>query len=289
MFRSIIKLIRVSHWVKNSFVFVPLIFSKSLDDINKILISLIAFIVFSFASSIVYIFNDIIDREADRKHPVKQNRPIASGKVSVKSALIIMLFLIFAEILILTSCNSLFSLVILLYIIINVLYTLKFKHIVILDIMIIAAGFILRVIGGAVVIEVYISNWLILTTLFLSLFLAVMKRRSELNISFEGLDTRKVLEDYSHGFIDQIATISAGAVIICYALYTVAVRTVNYFGTEALIYTTVFVIFGIFRYMFIVYHKNKGEDPTKEIVKDLPIIINMALYILTIVLLMYLL
>ncbi|MBU1101057.1 MAG: decaprenyl-phosphate phosphoribosyltransferase [Bacteroidetes bacterium] len=287
MFRDFTKLIRVSHWVKNTFVFVPLIFSKSLDDGNKILLSGLAFVSFSLASSIVYIFNDIIDRDADKNHPVKKNRPIASGKFSLSFAYFLIALLLVLVSSSLMLANKLFTIIVLLYIVINILYSIKLKHIVILDIMIIAAGFILRVIGGAFIIEVYISNWLILTTLFLSLFLAVMKRRSELNISFENIDTRKVLEDYSYSFIDQIGTISAGAVIICYAIYTVAERTVSYFNSESLIYTTIFVIFGIFRYMYIVYHKNKGEDPTKEIVKDIPIIVNVVLYTVSIVILMY--
>ena len=162
--------------------------------------------------------------------------------------------------------NLNFVLLLVLFFLINILYSIKLKHIVLLDIFSIAAGFLIRVLAGAVIINVAISSWLVLTTMFISLFLAVMKRHSELAVVAEGTnaETRKVLVFYSLNFADQVATVAAAGVIICYALYTVAERTITVFGTENLIYTTPFVVFGIFRYMFLVYMNKQGENTTRN-------------------------
>jgi 4-hydroxybenzoate polyprenyltransferase len=164
-----------------------------------------------------------------------------------------------------------------------------FKHIVLLDIFSIAAGFILRVLAGGLIIDVTISSWLLLTTMFISLFLAIIKRQSELKLNNEDINsvTRNVLSLYSPEFTNQIATIAASGVIICYALYTVSVRTVSIFGTENLIYTTPFVVFGIFRYMYLAYISNKGENTTEIILTDLPMILNILLYIFIVTLIIY--
>ena len=287
MIRDYIKILRVSHWIKNLFVFVPLVFSKTLTDFNNLLMALGAFLSFSLASSIVYIVNDIFDMEADKNHPQKKFRPIAAGRVTKPNAFFVAVILFALLVIVSIHFSFLFLLSLGTYLVINILYSIKLKEIVILDIFIIASGFTLRVFGGALAIDVYISNWLILTTLFLSLFLAVMKRRSELNINNTQSTTRKVLEYYSNNFIDQISSITAGGVIICYALYSVSERTEIFFNSDIFIYTTIFVIFGIFRYMFLVYHKNKGEDPTREIISDIPMIVNIILYTLTIIFIAY--
>jgi 4-hydroxybenzoate polyprenyltransferase len=186
-----------------------------------------------------------------------------------------------------TFLNENFIIVLSAYLILNILYSLYLKNIVIVDIISIAAGFMLRVIAGGVAIDVYISKWLLLTTLFISLFLAVMKRRAELNVIQNENNTRKVLEEYSIGFVDQIAAVTAAGVIICYALYTVAERTISIFHTERLLYTSIFVIFGIFRYMYLVFNKKKGENTAEILISDLPMIINILLYGLVITYLIY--
>ncbi|MGE5438873.1 MAG: decaprenyl-phosphate phosphoribosyltransferase, partial [Bacteroidota bacterium] len=174
------------------------------------------------------------------------------------------------------------------YIALNVLYSVILKHLVIIDIMSIAAGFMLRVLAGAYVISVYVSSWLILTTLFISLFLAIMKRRSELGLNpLEGGSTRKVLSEYSISFTEQMATISAAGVIICYALYSVSERTISYLHSENLVYTTIFVVFGIFRFMYLVYKKSKGENATEVMMTDIPMIVNIILYVLTAIYIVY--
>ncbi|MFO7525479.1 MAG: decaprenyl-phosphate phosphoribosyltransferase [Ignavibacteriaceae bacterium] len=283
------KLFRIAQWIKNFFVFVPLLFSLHLFEENYFITTFRAFISFCLASSIVYIINDIVDREADRAHPEKKNRPIASGKVSVKLALILASILSALVILLMFTFNSTFNIAVISFIILNVFYSFSFKHIVILDVFSIAAGFSLRVLGGAFAIDVEISSWLILTTMFISLFLGVMKRHSELSISTEATNanTRKVLLDYNIDFANQMATVAAAGVIICYALYTVAVRTISVFETENLIYTTPFVVFGIFRYMFLVYKFDKGENTTRIMVTDLPMILTVLSYVAVTVMIIY--
>ena len=284
-----LKLFRVSQWIKNFFVFVPLLFSLHLFEENYFLTSFRAFITFCFASSFVYVINDIVDRDADRLHPEKRFRPIASGKVSVNKALSLASILIILIVLLLLTFNSTFNLAVAGFLVLNMLYSFSFKHIVILDVFSIAAGFSLRVLAGAFAINVEISSWLILTTMFISLFLGVMKRHSELTVAAENSNsnTRKVLQDYNIDFANQMATVAAAGVIICYALYTVAARTITVFGTENLIYTTPFVVFGIFRYMYLVYKFDKGENTTRIMVTDIPMIITVISYVFVTVLIIY--
>jgi 4-hydroxybenzoate polyprenyltransferase len=280
MFRQVLKLIRIPQWIKNFFVFVPLVFSLNLFRGDYVLTSLLGFAAFCLTSSMVYIINDIMDVEADRAHPKKQNRPIAAGKVSPKQGLFIALIFGITTAVLCFFADRNFVLLLILFFLINVLYSVRLKHIVLLDIFSIAAGFLIRVLAGAVIINVAISSWLILTTMFISLFLAVMKRHSELEVVADrsNADTRKVLAFYSINFADQVATVAAAGVIICYALYTVAERTISVFGTENLIYTTPFVVFGIFRYMFLVYMNKQGENTTQLLISDLQMIITVILY-----------
>jgi len=290
MVKSYFKLLRTSQWIKNTFIFVPLIFSKHLFDYNFFKIVLLGFIAFSLLTSIVYIFNDLIDIESDKLHPVKKFRPITSGKISKKNATITAIIIALILSVMLPLFNIEFDLVLLSYLILNLFYSLIFKYIVLLDIFSIATGFMLRVIAGAYIIDIYISSWLILTTMFISLFLAIMKRQSELKLLEQEQDknsTRHVLSSYSLEFTNQMATITASGVIICYALYSVAQRTISIFKTEDLIYTTPFVVFGIFRYMYLVYIGKKGENATEIMLSDIPMIINFFLYLIITILIIY--
>jgi len=289
MLKDFIKLYRIPQWIKNLFVFVPLIFSKHLFDTAYLYTTVLAFFLFCFTSSIVYIFNDIIDVESDKLHPKKKNRPIASGRIAIPKAISYALGFFIIILFLLRGFNIQFISALGAYLILNIFYSFFFRNIVLLDIFSIATGFMIRVFAGAFAIGVEISSWLILTTMFISLFLAVMKRRSELNLpeNEEMNYTRKVLQFYSKNFADQMATVAAAGVIICYALYTVAARTVSVFGTEKLIYTTPFIVFGIFRYMFLVYMNKKGENTTELLITDPAMIINVVLYILTTTLIIY--
>ena len=280
MFTQILKLIRIPQWIKNFFVFVPLVFSLNLFKGDYFLTSFTGFLAFCLTSGIVYIINDIADVEADRAHPKKKNRPIASGRISPGQGIVISIIFAGGVAGLCLNVSTSFIFLLMLFFLINVLYSIKLKHMVLLDIFSIAAGFLIRVLAGAVIISVTISSWLVLTTMFISLFLAVMKRHSELEILTENsnVETRKVLAFYSLNFADQLATVAAAGVIICYALYTVSERTISVFNTENLIYTTPFVVFGIFRYMYLVYMNKQGENTTQILLTDLQLMVTVILY-----------
>lgn len=296
MIKDYFELLRIPQWIKNLFVFVPLLFSLHLFEENYLLLSLFAFILFSLASSFIYIINDIIDIESDSVHPKKKLRPLPSGRIKKQSAIltagiifIILVLFTFQIGIHLFSVNISFKYFLAGFVVLNIFYSFYFKHIVILDVFSIAAGFTIRVLGGAAIIDVPVSSWLILTTMFISLFLGVMKRHSELEqvANIENVSTRKVLSEYSITFTNQMATVAASGVIVCYALYTVSQRTVSVFKTENLIYTTPFVVFGIFRYMYLEYLNQKGENTTQVMITDIPMIVTVILYIITTIVIIY--
>ena len=258
-------------------------------DQNYVKLSILGFIIFSLTSSSIYIINDLIDINEDKVHPLKKFRPIPFGLISSSRALITAIILAFSSFALLAFTNLYFGITVMAYFAITILYSVGLKNIVILDVFTIAAGFILRILGGAFIINVEISSWLMLTTMFISLFLAVMKRRSELKhvTGEDSASTRKVLVHYSTNFLDQMSTVTSAGVIICYALYTVSQRTVSIFKTEHLIYTTPFVVFGIFRYMYLVYIGKKGENTSELLLSDLPMIVNILLYIITVIAIIY--
>lgn len=289
MLKNYFDLIRIPQWIKNLFVFVPLLFSLHLFEEQYFLNTLKGFFIFCLASSFIYIINDIVDIKADSNHPKKKERPLPSGRITKNSAILLSTFILVIIILLTFTANNNFNLLLLSFIVLNVLYSFFLKHVVILDVFSIAAGFSIRVLAGAAIISVPISSWLILTTMFISLFLGVMKRHSELEQITESstVSTRKVLSEYSLTFTNQIATVAAAGVIICYALYTVSPRTVLIFGSENLIYTTPFVVFGIFRFMYLEYLNQKGENTTQVMLTDIPMIVTVILYAITTVLIIY--
>lgn len=292
------RLMRPEQWIKNVFVVVPLIFSKNLFNISLFSGSLLTFISFCFATSSIYIINDIADKELDKIHPVKRNRPIASGVVTAFEGWIIAVTLVCMSfvLLFIGGAHLAVAIPVILYFLMNLLYSFRLKKIVLIDVFVIAAGFILRIIAGGYAIDVKISSWLIMTTLFISIFLGFAKRRSEfvhvsngsdVLITESGSSTRKVLQDYDLGLLDQILSISAASVIIAYALYTVSERTVQAFHTEALIFTTVFVVYGIFRYLYLIHKLGLGESPTGALLKDKPMVVNIFLFMLSLVAIIY--
>ncbi len=289
MIKNYLQLLRVPQWIKNLFVFVPLLFSLHLFETEYFLSSLQAFVIFCLASSFIYIINDIIDIEADAAHPQKKHRPLPAGKISKQSAWIISTIILSSLVVLALISPIEFIYFLCGFIVLNIIYSVYFKHIVILDIFSIAAGFSIRVLGGAAMIAVPVSSWLILTTMFISLFLGVMKRHSELEqmTKLENTQSRRVLSEYSLTFTNQMATVAAAGVVICYALYTVSQRTVLVFGTENLIYTTPFVVFGIFRFMYLEYLNQKGENTTQIMLTDVPMILTVILYVATTVLIVY--
>ncbi len=283
-----IRLIRPKQWIKNLFVFAPLIFARELFDLAYLLLALRAFAAFCLVASAVYIVNDIADIEADRSHPEKKFRPLAAGVISMTGAYIATGILLAGAALLSFTMAPGFIFVLCLYFLLNLAYSFKLKEIVLLDVFIIAAGFMLRVVGGAYAIRVETSTWLVLCTLFISLFLGFAKRRSELTqIPASHFAERKVLERYRVGFLDQMLTISAAGTVISYALYTVAKRTMDLFGTDKLIYTTVFVIYGVFRYLYLIHTTSTTDKPADVVTSDVPILVTTMLWVLACILLIY--
>lgn len=286
---KLIELARPKQWIKNLFVFAPILFAGQLLNVHLLYKNIIAFLAFCGISSIVYIINDIFDIESDKAHAKKKYRPLPSGAVTIKQASVLAIFLSAITIFLTSISSTFFIITIIAYFLLNVLYTLKVKNIVILDVFFISLGFMLRMEGGAAAIGVPISSWMILTTIFISLFLAISKRRAELvSNNIDSINQqRKVLIDYDIKFADQLNTIAATGTIICYALYTVSEKTIRTFNTENLIYTTPFVIYGMFRYLYLIHKKNMGENPEQIVITDIPLILNAFLWFLTAFLIIY--
>ena len=231
----LLRLIRPKQWLKNLFVFAPLVFARELFTPEADLIALRAFIAFCFTASAIYIINDIADAEADRAHPEKRHRPIASGEVTSRQALFLLSVLIILTILIVDGMDPRFITILGAYFVFNLAYSFGLKEVLLLDVFIVAAGFMFRVLGGAYAIDVQVSSWLVLCSLFISLFLGFAKRRGELAVAPvpEGGAGRKVLRLYSANFIDQLLTIVAAGTVISYALYTVAPGRSRRFGRRS--------------------------------------------------------
>lgn len=279
---------RPLQWVKNLVVFAPLLFAQQFFVPHAFVRALFTFVLFCGLSSAVYLLNDVLDYEQDRAHPVKRYRPLAAGQLR-RSTVIetsgLLLVLVFAGALLLSP--TMLGIVVG-YWLLNLLYSLWLKHKVILDVFAIAAGFVLRVVGGAVAVAVAISNWLLVCTTLLALFLGFCKRRRELLLL--GVDSdqhRQVLAEYNPRFLDMMIGIVTATTVMSYALYTVSEETVRKFHTEGLLATLPFVLYGIFRYLYLVYHKELGGDPTQQVLTDIPFILNLGLWTLTVGVVLY--
>ncbi len=270
---------RPKQWIKNLFVFAPLAFSKSLLVFPINIKALIAFIIFCLLSGAVYIINDIVDRNEDKKHPIKILRPIASGRLSPSIAfgsVAILLCLCFMGGY-LVSIG--FLIILVLYLLINLAYSKFLKHVILLDVFIIAAGFVLRVVGGGVAINVELSSWILLCTLLIAIFLALCKRRHELILLEDSAHNhRKILDEYTTYFLDQLIAVVTAATVVSYAFYTMSNDVKILFGNNNLKYTVPFVLYGIFRYLYLVHRKDKGGNPTEIMISDLPMLINIGLW-----------
>lgn len=268
---------RLQQWVKNLVLFAALIFAGHLFVLQELLLTLAGFLAFSLLSSGVYIYNDIIDLENDKKHPIKSRRPLPAGNLTRESAFLASLGLAAGGLIVGYLLGFEFGVILSLYLLLNIAYSHKVKDLVILDVMSIAAGFVLRVAAGAVLIGVPMSEWLMICTILLSLFLGFSKRRTELVLQTEGANpARAVLGHYSPQFLDQMTGIVTATTVMSYALYTISAETVEKFGTHDLIFTVPFVLYGIFRYLYLVHKKAEGEDPTKTILTDPPLLINVV-------------
>jgi 4-hydroxybenzoate polyprenyltransferase len=272
--------LRPHQWVKNTLVFSGLIFGQLLTQIDRIVASLWAFAAFCMASSAIYLLNDLRDMEEDRKHSLKKLRPLAAGTVSPSLATATMILLLLGAGGIGLLLPSRFLLVLAVYVAVNLGYSFGLKRAVILDVMIIAACFVFRAVAGALAVEVKPSHWLVLCTFMLALLVGFGKRRHELVLLGEqaGLH-RACLDGYSLPFLDMMMGITAGAAVVTYSLYTMAPETLERFGTRALVLTTPCVLYGIFRYLFLVHKRSEGGDPARLFVTDLPTLVNGALWV----------
>ena len=276
-----LRLIRPQQWIKNLFIFAGLFFSLQFHHIESVLTDVYAFFIFCILSSGIYALNDIIDYEEDRSHPIKSKRPIAAGRVKRKNAVIIAVLLIIGALIFAYLLDHKFFYIGLIYVIMMVVYSIKVKQIVILDILFVAMGYVLRVIAGAVAIRVEISSWLLLCTLLLSLFIVVSKRRTEfITLGQEAIRHRKILLQYSVDLLNQMIAIVTSACIVSYCLYTLAPETVAKFHTRDLIFTVPFVIYGIFRYLYLTYKKLETDIPEKVLFADIPLQICLLSWII---------
>lgn len=288
---------RPQQWVKNFMVFPALLFSKNIFDSTSQLVCLGGFVVFCLLSGAVYIYNDLADVERDRAHPIKCKRPIASGQLPedvARRSIGWIIGLAFAGALglnlVSTKVGIDFALIGLCYLVLQVAYSKYLKHVVILDVMCIALGFVLRVLAGGALLNLAASFWVIACTTLLALFLGFGKRRHELTLLSNGATShRRILQEYSTTFLDQMIALVTAATVIAYSLYTMSPQTAANLGPQAayLPLTIPFVIYGIFRYLYLVHHKEIGGSPTRALLTDVPILINIGLWFVVIVVVLY--
>ncbi len=285
-----IKLLRPKDWAKNLFLFIPSFFAEKIFDLNALQWLALGFLSFSFMASCIYILNDYRDIEDDKKHPVKRSRPLASGKVKKSTGLVVAILLFAAAVVlgILVDNTLQFLFVLGIYFTINVSYSLGFKNIAILDILILAAGFVLRVKGGAVIAKVDTSEWLIIMTYLLALFLSIAKRRDDILLKMEtGADMRKSIAGYNLDFLNTMLALFSSIIIVAYIMYTVSGQTYVRLKTHRLYYTSVFVIAGILRYLQITFVMKKSGSPTEILYKDRFIQFTLILWVLSFFFILY--
>lgn len=280
---------RPKQWVKNVLVFAGLVFAKDIFAVDKISNALITFIYFCLVSSSVYLVNDVFDRKKDARHPVKRERPLAAGKLSPTTAIIAAVLFMIVAVVGGYFFNIYLSFIFVIYLLLNFLYSFYLKRVVIVDVMIIASGFMFRAVGGTLAIHEPISSWFLLCTLFLALFLALSKRKAELlSLGKEAKSVRESLHHYQSHFLDHILTMVTTSCLMSYALYTLDDQTVEKFGNQNLLWTLPFVIYGLFRYVYLVYNMNCGETPETVIFKDRSLLAAILLYMASVIVIIYL-
>lgn len=282
---GLFKSTRPHQWTKNAFVFAALVFAPKLGDIEAIVRSLLAFIVFSMAAGAVYLINDLRDIEKDRLHPKKKHRPIASGEVSTRTASAAAVVLIALSMAGAIGLAPEYGGIILFYLVVNILYSFYLKHEVILDVLIIAIGYVLRVEAGGVVIDVPVSNYLRLCTFLLALLLALGKRRHELVLVEDAANHRQILKEYSPELLDHMMGLTTASILVSYALYTQDPTGIG--ARHHLIWTVPFVIYGIFRYLYLIHKKEMGGDPAEILLEDWRMSLNIVIWLCTAIALIY--
>lgn len=280
--KSIITLLRPHQYVKNIFIFAPLVFAFNFSQ-SAFVNAGIAFILFSLLASSIYIFNDYMDIEEDKKHPSKKNRPLASGAISKKTARLLFSILSVTVLVVAFVFSLPLFFVLGIYFILNIVYSLKLKHIAIVDIFIISTGFVLRLFAGSLTTDTPLSMWIIIITFLLAIFLALAKRRDDVLLSLAGKETRKNIDGYNLEFVNAAMVLMAGVVIVSYLQYTVSAEVISRIGSEHLFLTTFFVILAIFRYMQITFVEEKSSSPTKIVLNDRFMQVSILLWLLSFV------
>lgn len=266
---DVIKLIRPHQYIKNTFIFLPLFFASRITDTALLFNSFIAFCAFSIVASAIYTLNDYHDIAVDRLHPEKKNRPLASGAITRPQALIIMVLLFVMGMTLMALVSPVAALILLVYVAMNIAYSFYLKHVAILDIVIIAAGFVLRLFVGSAVTGVNLSMWIVIMTFLLALFMALAKRRDDVLIYLDtGVKTRKIIDGYNLQFLDIAMAIMASVVIVAYIIYTTSAEVMERVQSEYLYLTALFVIIGIMRYMQITFVQKGSGSPTRIILQD---------------------
>ncbi len=280
--------LRPSQWTKNLIVFAGLMFGQRLLDSRAVAQSIVAFVVFCLLSGVVYLVNDVADRDADRRHPTKRFRPIASGAVNPGTALGFAAALTVVALTAAWLLRPAFAATALAYVGLLALYSGPLKHVVIIDVLTIAIGFVLRAVGGAVAIDVPISHWLLILTILLALFLALAKRRHELVLLADNATShRPILEEYSPYLLDQMIAVVTASTLISYVIYTISPETVQKFHTDWLGLTLPFPLYGIFRYLYLVHQKEGGGSPSDMLLNDRPLLVCVALWAITVAVIIY--
>ena len=284
----LVRSLRPQQWTKNLFVFAGLLFSGHLLDRAAWPPALAAFLIFCGLSGAVYLVNDVLDLAADAQHPIKRHRPIASGALSTRVALGAALVLAAVCIAGATAVNGQLTMAAVGYVVLLATYSAALKHYVIIDVLTLSAGFVLRAVAGAVAIGVPISQWLLVCTTLLALFISLSKRRHELTLLSDGAaGHRPILQEYSPYLLDQMISVVTAATLVAYSVYTISSETAGRLGSDRLGLTIPFVLYGIFRYLYLVHQRNEGGSPSELLLTDRPLLVCVALWVLAVVIVIY--
>jgi 4-hydroxybenzoate polyprenyltransferase len=285
---SLLVSLRPGQWTKNLLVFAGLLFGRQLLNSSAALRAAAAFAIFCALSGVVYLVNDVVDRQSDRQHPLKARRPIASGALPVSAAIWAAIVIGIASVAASFELSARFGIVAVTYVTLLALYSGPLKHIIIIDVLTIAFGFVLRAVAGAVAIDVEISHWLLVCTVLLALFVALAKRRHEIVLlAGEATSHRPILGEYSAYLLDQMIAVVAASTLIAYVFYTISPETVEKFGTPWLGLTIPFPLYGIFRYLYLVHRREGGGSPAELLITDRPLLLCVALWGSSVALIIY--
>ncbi|MCZ7584321.1 MAG: decaprenyl-phosphate phosphoribosyltransferase [Deltaproteobacteria bacterium] len=280
--------VRPKHWIKNTLLFAALVFARELGDMTLLARAVAAFVVFCMLASASYLINDVLDRQGDRIHPMKGSRPVADGRLGAGTALAVAVLLAVAGLWAASTLGRAFAMVAAVFVVTHLLYSAFLQHVVIVDVFALAANYVLRVAAGAVVVNVPMSPWLVICTLLLSLFLGLSARSLDFKLLGEHAGAhRRSLAQYNPYLLDQMIAVITSAILITYTLYTIAPETAAKFETDKLVLTVPFVLYGIFRYLYLLHRGDQRLSIERALVADRPMLVNAALYTLTIVLIVY--